>query len=134
VQSSNLTAVGHDPERRVAAVRFKNGSEYEYPDVEEDDVSALLKATSVGQHFNQVFKSKYKGEPVAKAAVSAPKPGPKKMVAPAQEPKTEMVRAIEEEVLMLARTWYRTGHASDLGRLRDSVADLVGADPKPYPS
>jgi len=52
---------------------FKNGSEYEYANVEQGDFDRLRGAPSVGSHFNSTFRAKYSAtlvtQPRAKPAV-----------------------------------------------------------------
>ena len=49
VSSSNVSAVGYDDETQTMGVRFLNGSEYEYFNVDHDTYTALVNATSVGK-------------------------------------------------------------------------------------
>jgi hypothetical protein len=60
VQSSNIEAVGYDPEQKTMSVRFKGGNIYHYHDVEKDTHEALVGAKSVGSHFHANIKNKYK--------------------------------------------------------------------------
>lgn len=59
VESSNIRAIGHDPEFSLLVVEFKSGDFYEYSGVSADQFEALLKAESVGKHLNQHIKNKF---------------------------------------------------------------------------
>lgn len=54
VKSSNIHAIGWKD--GMLMVRFKNGTEYHYYDVPEDEHKKLMAAESVGKHFNQHIK------------------------------------------------------------------------------
>lgn len=56
VISSQISAVGYDPEKRKLEVQFKNGSVYEYDDVPEAIHAELVSAPSVGAYFNAYVK------------------------------------------------------------------------------
>lgn len=56
VKSSNIAAVGYDPEAKTLRVAFLNGSVYTYHDVDADKHAALMGADSVGGHFNAHIK------------------------------------------------------------------------------
>lgn len=56
VKSSVITSIGHDPEKQILEVKFKNGKTYTYDKVSEDDHAALIGAESVGRAFNE-FKA-----------------------------------------------------------------------------
>jgi hypothetical protein len=58
VESSNVAAVGYDPQTKEMAVRFKSGSTYVYSGVSPEEHEALLSADSVGRHFNAQFRSR----------------------------------------------------------------------------
>ncbi|VIO73884.1 KTSC domain-containing protein [Bradyrhizobium ivorense] len=60
VESSSIEAVGHDPDRKVLTVRFKNGSTYEYHGVTVDHHTDLMGAKSVGGHFSQHIRNRFK--------------------------------------------------------------------------
>lgn len=53
VKSSNVAAVGHDPETNTLVVEFTGGSRYEYPNVSAEEHGALMAARSIGQHLYQ---------------------------------------------------------------------------------
>lgn len=56
VESSNLAAIGYDPQIKSLYVKFNNGSLYEYKNVEQEAFDALEKSPSKGQHLNSVIK------------------------------------------------------------------------------
>lgn len=58
VQSSNINAIGHDAETKTLTVRFHNGTEYAYRNVEADTFVKILAAPSVGSAFHTLVKSK----------------------------------------------------------------------------
>ena len=97
VASSNLKAIGYDPDTQEARVQFLNGSVYTYPDVPSADYEALRDAASIGQYFNRSFKKAFKGTLVEKAM-------------PAEAAKTIAVK-----------------HQDDLAVLRGLEKDLIRA-------
>lgn len=60
VNSSFIRSVDYDPATKRAVVHLANDS-YHFSNVPEDHVKALVGASSVGTHFNQVFKVRHKG-------------------------------------------------------------------------
>lgn len=80
VVSSNLEAVGYNPETKEAQVEFKNQSIYSYADVPAEMIQAFLESPkdpqygSVGKFFAQKFKTAgYKDTKIKEAAPKAPK-------------------------------------------------------------
>ena len=61
VKSSNVQAVGYDPDEKVLAVQFKKGGVYEYPAVPPEMYEALLKSESIGRFVAQVVRAGRKG-------------------------------------------------------------------------
>lgn len=60
VQSSNVQAVGYDPQARRLAVQFKgSGGIYHYDGVEQSDHDKLIGAESIGSHFSQHIRGKF---------------------------------------------------------------------------
>lgn len=59
VESSNLKAVGYDPEAQALHVQFKNGGHYQYAGVPPDAHQALLAADSKGSHIAKNIVGKY---------------------------------------------------------------------------
>ena len=58
VTSSNIAALGYDPDTKTARVQFRGGREYEYPGVEEHEFEALRDADSIGRHFNTHWRGR----------------------------------------------------------------------------
>ena len=56
VHSSNLAAVGYDPNSETLEVEFKNGRVYEYYNVPDFIHERLMQASSLGQFFNAEIK------------------------------------------------------------------------------
>lgn len=59
VSSSNIAAVGYDPESQSVYVQFLNGSTYRYNGVPEHEFENLRTASSVGSYLNRNFKNVY---------------------------------------------------------------------------
>lgn len=59
VESSQIEAIGHDPESNTLRVRFKSGGEYEYADVPAEAHQALMAAPSVGSHFHKHVRNAF---------------------------------------------------------------------------
>lgn len=59
VESSQIKALGYEPETQTLAVQFNNGATYQYADVPEYQWEALRSADSVGRHFAQSIKGRY---------------------------------------------------------------------------
>jgi KTSC domain len=62
VKSSNVWAVGHEPDTKTLHVQFKNnkgqpGSHYAYFPVEPVTLDAMLEADSIGQFLNANIKA-----------------------------------------------------------------------------
>jgi hypothetical protein len=60
VESSNIDAIGYDPDLKRLSVRFKSGRTYQYENVGEDDYQNLLNASSTGKHFNDHIKNNFR--------------------------------------------------------------------------
>jgi len=61
VESSQINAIGYDPETLVLAIQFKGwkgevGSTYHYANVTAADFEAFKNADSIGRHFGQHIK------------------------------------------------------------------------------
>lgn len=65
VSSSNISAVGYDPENQIVHVLFLNGSEYIYKGVPEHEYIGLLNAPSVGSYLHRNYKNVYPYERIA---------------------------------------------------------------------
>ncbi|MEX0731164.1 MAG: KTSC domain-containing protein [Aquisalimonadaceae bacterium] len=60
VDSSNIEAIGHDPDNQELHVRFlKSGETYVYYDVEERVFQELMQADSKGMYLNTNIKDRY---------------------------------------------------------------------------
>jgi hypothetical protein len=57
VTSSNLAAVGYDPDTETLEVEFKNGSVYTYSAVPADVYNELMEADSIGRAFAALIKA-----------------------------------------------------------------------------
>lgn len=60
VNSSNISAIGYDPELRTLTVRFKSGDAHCYEDVSHDHYHALMNADSVGKYFHLHIRNAHK--------------------------------------------------------------------------
>lgn len=58
VTSSQIAAVGHDPETNTLRIEFKKGGVYEYEGVSAEEHQALIGAESIGRYFGQNLRSK----------------------------------------------------------------------------
>lgn len=56
VESSTIAAMGHDETHNVMTVQFKNGSLYEYQNVDKSTYGVILNAPSVGKAFDAEIK------------------------------------------------------------------------------
>jgi hypothetical protein len=54
--SSNLSAFRYDARAQILEVRFVDGREYRYRDVDRATVDGLSAAPSAGKYFNSVIK------------------------------------------------------------------------------
>lgn len=59
VDSSNLHAIGYDPDSQTLHVQFKGGSHYTHAGVSPDHFKALQDADSKGKHYNANIKGKF---------------------------------------------------------------------------
>lgn len=64
VESSNIAAIGHDPDTNELHVEFKNGAKHSYADVPPERFQMLLNADSVGKHFNAHVKGRFDSKPL----------------------------------------------------------------------
>jgi hypothetical protein len=60
VDSSTLSDVAYDTERRRLALTFTSGSVYEYADVPATVARDLLQADSKGRYFNTHIRDQYR--------------------------------------------------------------------------
>lgn len=60
VESSQIHAIGHNPESNVLAIHFKSksgpGSIYHYQNFGPEQFAAFKSAESIGSHFGKVIK------------------------------------------------------------------------------
>jgi hypothetical protein len=59
VQSSNLIAVGYDPQQQLLEVEFQSGSAYRYMGVPHELYQRLMVAPSKGQYFHDYIMNKF---------------------------------------------------------------------------
>ena len=59
VDSSNIEAIGHDPDQRELYVQFQNGRTYVYADVSVQTYEEFLQADSKGSYLNREIKPNY---------------------------------------------------------------------------
>lgn len=59
VKSSQIEALGHDPETNTLHVRFTGGAHYHYDGVDTGTFEAFKNAPSVGSHFYKNIKGKF---------------------------------------------------------------------------
>lgn len=60
VNSSNIAAIGYDPETQTLAIEFRSGGTYEYYDVPEQVFQGLRSAASHGQYFQNNIRGRYR--------------------------------------------------------------------------
>jgi hypothetical protein len=70
VTSSTVVSVGYDHETRTLEVEFKSGT-YQYFDVPPERHNALMSSESLGRHFGEHVRGKYR---FAKVGSDAPTP------------------------------------------------------------
>lgn len=59
VQSSNIDAVGYDPETQTLSVRFHSGDTFHYAGVPPGEYQDLISAGSIGGQFHRRIKGRY---------------------------------------------------------------------------
>lgn len=76
VESSQIAAIGHDPETNTLAIRFPSktgsGSVYHYSNFTATDFEAFKNAESLGKHFGQHIKPHADKFPFAKIPEKKP--------------------------------------------------------------
>lgn len=65
VESSNVSAVGYDPESQTMHVEFKGGSRYEYAGVPPETHAELMQAQSIGRHLHERIKGAHQHKRLA---------------------------------------------------------------------
>lgn len=58
VNSSNVHSIGHDSASKTMAVKFRNGGEYHYPQVDDELYGKVRDAPSVGRAVNEHLRSR----------------------------------------------------------------------------
>ena len=61
VDSSNIKAVGYDPESKTLEVEFQSGAVHAYEGVPADKHAAFIKAKSAGGFFHTHIRGRFKG-------------------------------------------------------------------------
>ena len=56
VNSSNIAAIGYDPDSQILEVEFLDGSIYDYSDVPDYHFEGIMAAPSKGQYLHQHIK------------------------------------------------------------------------------
>lgn len=69
VDSSQIKAIGHDPNTNTLAVQFHSGQTYHYDNVDAVKFQALRDAPSVGKHLHQHIRSNPDKHPFEKIEV-----------------------------------------------------------------
>lgn len=59
VESSTISGVHYDEAERRLHIRFKNGGEYSYADVDPGVHDDLMSAESIGKHFHKHIRGKF---------------------------------------------------------------------------
>jgi len=59
VVSSNIEAIGYDPDAEQLFVNFKNGTSYRYDGVPQHEYNSFRFAGSHGQYLNVFIKNNY---------------------------------------------------------------------------
>jgi XTP/dITP diphosphohydrolase len=60
VESSDIVSIGYDPKGRILEVEFREGRVYQYLEVDPDAHRLLMKADSIGQHFQAFILGHYR--------------------------------------------------------------------------
>ncbi|WP_341893755.1 KTSC domain-containing protein [Ferrovibrio terrae] len=58
VKSSNLSAVGYDPESKTMRVEFNGGARHDYSGITPEQFTDFMSAESKGKHFHKNFRSR----------------------------------------------------------------------------
>ena len=67
IKSSNIESAGHDPVNNILRVRFGNGTEYDYKNVDVRTFAEFMSAESQGKFYHKNIKSKLTGTKVETA-------------------------------------------------------------------
>jgi len=60
VSSSNIKAIGYDPDTNTLAVEFNSSGVYHYQGVSQKDFDDFKVAKSIGSHFSKNILNKFK--------------------------------------------------------------------------
>jgi hypothetical protein len=61
IESSNLAAVGYNPEKKILAVQFKSGAIFHYSDVSLETAQEFYGSESRGRYYAQHIRGKITG-------------------------------------------------------------------------
>ena len=59
VSSSNIRAIGYDPDSLTLEIEFHSGPVYQYADVPEGEYDAMMAADSKGTYLNAHIRGRY---------------------------------------------------------------------------
>jgi hypothetical protein len=62
VESSNIQAVGYEPDDQLLAIQFRSGDIYAYSDVPKSIYTDLMGAESKGKYFSRYIRHTYAWE------------------------------------------------------------------------
>jgi hypothetical protein len=62
VSSSNISAIGYDPDSEVLEVEFTNGAVYSYSGVPSGEYEGFINADSKGKYLHANIKNRYSCE------------------------------------------------------------------------
>ena len=65
VESSNLRAIGYDPDVAILAIEFNDGSAYEYYDVPQYEFDGLASAESKGKYAYANIYKRYRQQKIS---------------------------------------------------------------------
>lgn len=99
VESSNVAAVGYDPNRRILEIEFLSGSIYHYRNVPQQVHQDLMAAESKGRFLNSIIKGQYPSNLVKASERLAAVQTHRRPVSAMQEMYLEMIRASSREQL-----------------------------------
>lgn len=66
VKSSNIASIGYHPATKTLEIEFKNGSVFQYNNIEQSHHAALMTADSPGGHFAKHIRVHAKKFPARK--------------------------------------------------------------------
>lgn len=65
VRSTMAKTIGYNEHQKLLQVEFKNGSVYQYEDVDEETWEELQEADSIGEFYNQEIRGSYRSRRLA---------------------------------------------------------------------